>query len=148
MRCCLIVTLSSSLLNASTGPVAHPVRQGDASAVGRAWEFMETGMSRGVPELLDHHQPLPILPELRTRVMAALPSEGELTPTPVGRVKLAAVDPVLKIYRRLGRVSLRVVDVLRACGLAWPGSPAHHTRGAQPHYGRRISGHHCPRTRP
>ena len=111
MRCCLIVTLSSSLVNASTGAVAHPVRQGDASAVGRAWEFMETEMSRGVPELLHRHQPPPILPELRTRVMAALPSEGELTPTPVERVKLAAVDPVVKIYRRLGSVSLKVVDV-------------------------------------
>jgi hypothetical protein len=111
MRCCLIVTLSSLLVNASTGAVAHPVCQGDASAVGRAWEFMETGMSRDIPELLDRHQPPPILPELRTRVMAALPREGELTPTPGERVKLAAVDPVLKIYRRLGSVSLKVVDV-------------------------------------
>ena len=111
MRCCLIVTLSSSLVNAGTGAIAHPVRQGDASAVGRAWEFMETEMSRGVSELPDRHQPPPILPELQTRVMAALPSEGELTPTAVERVKLAAVDPVLKIYRRLGSVSLKVVDV-------------------------------------
>ena len=111
MRCCLIVMLSSSLVNASTGAVAHPLRQGDASSVNRAWEFMETEISRGVAELLDRHQPPPILPELRPRVMAALPSEGELTPTPVESVKLAAVDPVLKIYRRLGTVSLKVVDV-------------------------------------
>jgi hypothetical protein len=111
MRCCLIVTLSSLLVNASTSALAHPVRQGNPSAVGRAWEFMETGMSMGVPELLDRHQPPPILPELRTRVTAALPSEGELTATPIERVKLAAADPVLKIYRRLGSVSLKVVDV-------------------------------------
>ena len=111
MRCCLIVTLSSLLVNAGTGAVAYPVRQGDASPVARAWEFIETVKSRGVPELLDRHQPPPLSPELRTRIMAALPSEGELTPTAIEKAKLAAVDPVLKIYRRLGSVSLKVVDV-------------------------------------
>jgi hypothetical protein len=72
---------------------------------------MQTVLSKGIPELLESHQPLPISSELQTRILSALPSEGELTPTAVESAKVAALDPVLKIYRRLGRVSLKVVDV-------------------------------------
>ena len=112
MRCCLIVTLSSSLLTAvSASTVAHPQRQHVPSPVGRAWEFMQTVLSKGVRELLESHQPLVISSELQTRILSALPSEGELTPTTVERAKVTALDPVLKIYRRLGSVSVKVVDV-------------------------------------
>jgi hypothetical protein len=112
MRSCLVAALSCYLLSSAiAGAAGEGRRQTDSPPVDRAWEFIETVMVVGVAEFLRRHRPPSVSPELRARVVASLPAEGEMAPTPAELTKLSALDPVLDLYGRLGLVDIKVVDV-------------------------------------
>jgi hypothetical protein len=111
MRSCLVVTLSSWLLNSSITGVLGQGRERDPPVSARAWEFILGVTSLGISEYLRLNHPAPVSPELRAQVLASLPAEGELVPTEAERTKLSALDPILEFYRRRGTIEVRVVDV-------------------------------------
>ena len=111
MRSCLVVTLSSWLLNSSITGVLAQGRERDPPVSTRAWEFILGVTSLGISEFLRLNHPAPVSPELRAQVLASLPAEGELVPTEAERTKLSALDPILEFYRRRGTIEVRVVDV-------------------------------------
>ncbi len=59
-------------------------------------------------------RPPRLRPELRARIMATLPAEGQLTPSAEERAKLAAADPILAFHDRTGAVEVKLIEVFQA----------------------------------
>jgi len=56
-------------------------------------------------------RPSPLAPVLRAAIVAALPRDGELSPTAAERAKIAALHPVFDVHQRQETLVVKVIDV-------------------------------------
>jgi hypothetical protein len=66
-------------------------------------------------EFFRSRRPAPVTSEVRARVIAGLPRDGELHPTPAERMKLSALDAVLAVHERKGVIDVKLIEVGQAC---------------------------------
>jgi hypothetical protein len=64
-----------------------------------------------IDEFLTQSRPAPLGPAACAAVIAALPKEGELQPTPAETAKIDAARRVLDYHARLGVVTFKVIEV-------------------------------------
>jgi Zn-dependent protease with chaperone function len=80
----------------------------------KALAFFATARWTSLGDFLRSRRPPPLSEELRARVMASLPRDGELEPTSAERRKLVALDAVLDLHDRKGVVKVKVIEVGQA----------------------------------
>jgi hypothetical protein len=93
------------------GMAAEKSRPRADRPVARALAFFDDGAASTAPQFLDRLRPAPVSPVLRARVLASLPTDGEVQPTGVERAKLAALEPILGFHGRRGMIAVKVIDV-------------------------------------
>lgn len=64
--------------------------------------------------LLGRLRPPRLAPQLRARVIASLPTEGELAPSAKERAKIGAADLILAFHERTGALEVKLVEVFQA----------------------------------
>lgn len=69
----------------------------------------------GLAHFLAQNQPAPVPDEERLKIVAALPREGEVSPTRADRTKLAGIREVLAFYGGGNAIQVRVVRLPYAC---------------------------------
>ncbi len=59
-------------------------------------------------------RPRQLRPELRARILANLPKEGELMPSMADRARLAALEPIFRYHDRSSSIKVKVIQVRQA----------------------------------
>jgi hypothetical protein len=80
-------------------------------AAGRALAFFERVDLGSHGDLLERLRPTVVSAAFRAQVIATLPKEGEVRPSPGQAAKLAAVEPVLAYHQRQGVIELKLITV-------------------------------------
>jgi Zn-dependent protease with chaperone function len=90
-----------------------PATAGDRTThpLARALAFFQGSEADGGDALIRRLRPHPLSPALRAAVVAALPPEGELEPTPAERAKIAALEAIFEIHDRKGLIVVKVIEV-------------------------------------
>jgi hypothetical protein len=73
--------------------------------------FFASAQWTSLEEFIRNRRPAPPSQELRARVMASLPRDGELRPTAAEQRKLAALDSVLAFHERKDVIAVKVIEV-------------------------------------
>lgn len=76
--------------------------------------YFEHASSSGPDAYLRDTRPAPLAAEIRARVLAGLPSEGESQPSEDDMPKLNSLQRVLQYHDRAGTVEIRVVRIYQA----------------------------------
>jgi Peptidase family M48 len=103
------VSMILMMLSGMTATAGEKGARSDRPAA-RALAFFDTDGTT-IPEFLTGLRPAPLSPAFRARVLASLPSEGELQPTAAEQAKLAVIEPVLDFHGRKGTVEIKVIEV-------------------------------------
>jgi Zn-dependent protease with chaperone function len=69
----------------------------------------------GLASYLKRVRPARLPADVRSKVLASLPEEGEVEPGPKDASKLAAIDRILDYHDRDGAVDIKVIRVFQAC---------------------------------
>jgi hypothetical protein len=85
--------------------------QGRSSVQTMAMAYFERHGAITIDEFLTQSRPAPLGPADCAAVIAALPKEGELQPTPAETAKIDAARRVLDYHARLGVVTFKVIEV-------------------------------------
>lgn len=64
-----------------------------------------------IDAFLQHLRPVPLTAEERSKVLASLPRDGEVRPSPKQRAKIAAAECVLDYSARGGAIAVKVIDL-------------------------------------
>jgi hypothetical protein len=76
----------------------------------KALVFFADARPASLEDFLHSRRPPPLASALREQILANLPAEGELRPSPAEQRKLASLDRVLRLYGRVG-VVVKVIEV-------------------------------------
>jgi hypothetical protein len=88
--------------------------QGRSPVQTMAMAYFERHGAITIDEFLTQSRPAPLGPAACAAVIAALPKEGELQPTPAETAKIDAARRVLDYHARLGVVTFKVIEVGQA----------------------------------
>ena len=81
----------------------------------RVLAFFFSARWTSIEEFFRSRRPAPVTPEVRAQLIAGLPRDGELHPTPAEQKKLAALEAVLALHERRGIIEVKLIEVGQAC---------------------------------
>ena len=106
------ITILLAGLAMTAVPAAAGTREGGRQdPAARALTFFRADTADGGFDMVRRLRPAPLSPEARAMVVAALPREGELRPTPAEEAKIAMLAPVFDLHERKGLVLVKVIEV-------------------------------------
>ena len=107
------LTLCVLTVAARTWSADQEVRSAPAKA---ALAFFMERASEGIDTVLARLRPEPLDPASRARLLASLPKEFDLQPSPAESAKIAEAERMLEYSARGGAISIKVMDLHYAYG--------------------------------
>jgi hypothetical protein len=108
------VTLSCVVLAPATSWAGSDPHKSQKGPSGPALAFFETMDAADTDSFLTRIRPQALSPTLKAQVIASLPTEGELRPSPKDLLKLATVESILKFHQRQDGIEVKLIDVKHA----------------------------------
>jgi hypothetical protein len=106
-----ITIVLAGLAMAATPAAAGTRAGGRQDPATRALAFFQADSADNGFQIVRRLRPAPLSAQARALVVAALPREGELSPTAAEEAKIAALAPVFDLHERKGLVVVKVIDV-------------------------------------
>jgi hypothetical protein len=110
----LAVALSCAVLTPATSSAGSDQDKSRKGPSGPALAFFEANEAADVDSFLTRIRPQPVPAAVKARIIASLPTEGELRPSEKDLGKLVSVEPILEFHQRRGAIDIKLIDVKHA----------------------------------